>query len=184
MSRGLISIVVAVVCLVLLPGCVERRFRVESNPPGAMVFVNNVPHGPTPVDVPFVYYGVYNITLIKDGYDTQTFKQRVVAPWYAYPPVDFVAESIWPMQITDLRDLYYELTPTAPPNLNQIKQDAEDLRRRAAALPPPKYPDVKKKNATPFRDGEMLPETSPPQLAPPPRPAGGSSENAPILPNT
>ena len=33
-------------------GCVERRFRVETNPPGAYVTVNNKPVGPSPVDVP------------------------------------------------------------------------------------------------------------------------------------
>src|SRR5580693_4048976 len=47
-------------------GCVERRYVVTSDPPGALVFRNGVPLGPTPVDDFYVYYGEYDITLVKD----------------------------------------------------------------------------------------------------------------------
>src|SRR5262249_58004588 len=54
----------------LLTGCVERRFVIESVPPTAQVLRNGQPIGFTPVDSEFIYYGKYNFTLIKDGYET------------------------------------------------------------------------------------------------------------------
>src|SRR5581483_10051303 len=52
-------------------GCVERRYVIESDPPGALVLVNGQPLGTTPVDGYFTYYGSYTFTLIKDGYQTK-----------------------------------------------------------------------------------------------------------------
>jgi len=132
----------------LLTGCVERRFRVESNPPGAYVYVNNVPHGPTPVDVPFLFYGDYEIKLVKEGYETLKVKQNVSTPWYQYPVVDFFSESLWPWQITDIRPLLYEMEPVLQPNLEILKAQAEELRGRAKELPKPRYPDPRKDTPT------------------------------------
>src|SRR5215510_252534 len=73
-----------------LPGCVERRYVIESDPPGALVLVNGQPIGTTPVDGYFTYYGTYNFTLIKDGYETKRVSQRIASPWYELPVVDFV----------------------------------------------------------------------------------------------
>lgn len=113
---------------------------IESNPPGAKVLVNNVEAGVTPCDYPFVYYGTYNITLIADGYETQTFEQKIVAPWYEYPPLDFFAEQVWPFTENDVRPLYYELRRTRRPNPTQIQIEANELRARGKELPPPSEP--------------------------------------------
>jgi PEGA domain len=137
------------VAAALLTGCVERRFRIESNPPGAYVLVNSLPYGPTPVDIPFIYYGHYDIVLMKDGYVTKRVRQDVPAPWYQYPPIDFFAESLWPRQITDIRPLIYDLEPLPPPNLVQLKAEAVELRERAKTLPPPRYPDFGKEDTPP-----------------------------------
>ena len=57
--------------------------RAESNPPGsAYVSVNNVPYGPTPVDIPFLFYGEYEIELKKDGFQTMRTKEEIRTPWY------------------------------------------------------------------------------------------------------
>lgn len=144
MGRRTAGLIVAL-SAVALTGCVERRFRVESNPPGAYVFVNNVPWGPTPVDVPFLFYGDYDILLVKEGYQTQRVRQPVKAPWYEYPFIDFISESLLPIQLTDIRPLYYEMEPTIQPNLELLKVAAEELRRRGTALPKPRYPEMDKK---------------------------------------
>ena len=156
----------------MLSGCVERRFRIESTPPGAAVFVNNESYGSAPVDVPFTYYGMYNITLMKEGFQTRHIKQEIKPPWYQYPPIDFFAESIWPWQLTDNRPLHFEMQPLAQPNLDEIKRDAEELRGRSKNLPPPRYPNVGKDNDKPT--------TSPAPLLPnptviPPIPKGTSA---------
>src|SRR6478672_8516057 len=61
---------VFVAALALLAGCVERRFVIESDPPGALVLLNGQPLGTTPVDGYFTYYGNYRFTIIKDGFET------------------------------------------------------------------------------------------------------------------
>src|SRR5438046_8549070 len=93
---------VAAVLLGGLPGCVERRYVIESDPPGALVLVNGQPIGTTPVDGYFVYYGNYNFTLIKDGFQTKQVSQRIASPWYEYTPLDFISENLYPGKLEDV----------------------------------------------------------------------------------
>ena len=54
--------------IVALPaGCVERRMTIRSNPPGAMLYVDDYPVGITPIATSFIYYGRTNLP-VKDGY--------------------------------------------------------------------------------------------------------------------
>jgi hypothetical protein len=159
MPRRFFVPLLAVLVAVAATGCVERRFRVESNPPGAYVYVNNNPVGATPVDVPFLYNGDYEITIVKEGYQTQHIKQPVSTPWYQYPIVDFFTESLWPGQITDYRVFLYDLEPVIQPNLDLLKAEGDELRRRAAQLPEPRYPDSRKD--TPVDEPRKRPETPP-----------------------
>src|SRR5262245_38010859 len=48
----------------LAGGCVERKYTVYTDPPNALVLVNNTPLGASPADGSFVYYGKYNFTLM------------------------------------------------------------------------------------------------------------------------
>ncbi|HQI29243.1 MAG TPA: PEGA domain-containing protein, partial [Sedimentisphaerales bacterium] len=44
---------------VLLTGCVERRLTIYTEPPGAIVTLNDQEIGVSPVTVPFNWYGDY-----------------------------------------------------------------------------------------------------------------------------
>ena len=155
----------------LLTGCVERRFRVETNPPGAYVTVNNRPIGPSPVDVPFLYYGHYDILIQKEGYQTQRIRQHIPAPWYAYPPFDLIVENFIPVDINDFRVFCYEMQPAVVPNLDQLKAEGDGYRQRAAALPPPRYPEPDNRQPVP--------------AAPPPPPAAlPFPKEGPVPPST
>jgi hypothetical protein len=136
LSRGIVLSVAGLV--VLLSGCVERRMIIESNPPGALVYRDGVPIGATPVEVPYTYYGAYNFTLVKDGYETQTFNERISAPWYAWPPFDFVVENIYPFQVEDIRRLGFTMQPRQQISPNELLQRAENLQRegRQIEIPP------------------------------------------------
>jgi len=160
-----LAAIIAFTASTLLTGCVERRFLIESSPPGAYVYVNNTPYGPTPVDVPFLFYGDYDVQLVKEGFQTKKVKQPVSTPWWDYPIIDFFSENLWPMQITDIRPLYYEMEPIVQPNLELLKAEGEELRGRATTLPPPRYPDRRKNRPTEpgVIPGEPLP---PPQELP------------------
>src|SRR5262245_37465844 len=104
----------------LLAGCVERRFVVDSVPPGTKVYVNNEPVGFSPVDVPFTYYGTYNITLEGDGFQTTTFRERIRPPWYAYPPIDFIVENLYPGKIRDIRRFTYDMPRVPQPGIVEL----------------------------------------------------------------
>ncbi len=123
--------------ILMATGCVERRLIVETTPPGARVFVNDVDYGISPAYVPFTYYGTYNFRIMADGYQTQTFKKRIKAPWYAYPPLDFFVETFWPFQISDIRPVACDLMPAPPPDLARLKAEGAELRAQGKNLPPP-----------------------------------------------
>src|SRR6187455_2187651 len=90
---------------------VRRRLNVNSNPQGALVYVDNQQIGTTPCSVDFTYYGTREIRLIKPGFETLTVNQPIPAPWYQYTPVDFVAENLVTMKIRDNRSVNYNLAP-------------------------------------------------------------------------
>jgi hypothetical protein len=121
-------------------GCVDRKFIVESNVPSAQVYVDDRPVGAAPAYVPFEYYGYYTVTLVHPGYETVTKRVHVTAPWYAYPPLDFVTEVLWPFHIRDTRRYTIDMYQAGQTRTDDILAAAEALRARGMALPPPVRP--------------------------------------------
>ena len=91
-----------VLLLIVFTGCVTRKYTIDSFPQGAMVYKDGKPIGVTPMDEHFIYYGKYNFKLVKDGYETLDVEQKIPSPWYEYPPLDFVAESLFPFEVHDI----------------------------------------------------------------------------------
>ena len=103
----------AVVCAVLCvapAGCIRRKLTVYSNPPGAILFMNDKRRGPTPHAYDFEWYGWYRLTLVKRGYERLDDHVLIKAPWYFWIPCDLVAE-LMPFPIRDFKELHYELKP-------------------------------------------------------------------------
>ncbi len=128
-----------VLSLCVLTGCVERRYTIRSNPPGALAIVNGEEVGPTPVSRSFIYYGDREITLMLDGYQTQTVIQPVNAPWWDNYVTEFFTENLVPVTLRDERDFTYPMTPTTVPTKDDLFNRAQSLRSIASA-PPPKRP--------------------------------------------
>src|SRR5437764_10189512 len=110
----------ALTLITLLPlaGCgVERVMTIDSNPPGALVYLNDTEVGRTPLKRDFTWYGKYDVVLRKEGYQPLQAKTDVTAPWWQWVPFDFVAE-LSPIRLTDRQHLSYALTPasTQPAN--------------------------------------------------------------------
>jgi hypothetical protein len=142
----------------LLTGCVERRFVIESTPPGAAVAVNDKPlPGLTPADGFYVFHGAYDFTLVRDGYATLKVHQPIPPKWYEVPPLDFVSENLVPWTIRDVRRFCYTLQPLQMPNSQEVVQRAQELQARGQAIGAPAPP---------------RPETAPPPPTMPPA-AGG-----------
>ncbi|MEC8737948.1 MAG: PEGA domain-containing protein [Planctomycetota bacterium] len=117
-------------------GCVQSRMTVRSNPPGALVYVDDYQIGTTPVSTDFVYYGTRKIRLIKDGYDTLTVQQPFPVPWYEIFPLDFVTENLWPWEIRDERVVDLAMVPAGTVPAEAVVSRAELARRSAGSGPP------------------------------------------------
>lgn len=76
------TLILALIALTLVPlvGCVERTITITSEPDGALVWLNDEEVGRTPLSVPFTFYGVYDVRVSKDGYQTLNTSQRADAP--------------------------------------------------------------------------------------------------------
>jgi hypothetical protein len=113
----------------LSTGCVQRRMTVRTNPPGALLYVDDYEIGTTPVSLPFTYYGTRKFRLVKDGCETLTEMRAIPPPWYQIVPIDFFAENCVPGQIHDQRTLDFQLRPQAVVPTEQLLSRAEQLRR-------------------------------------------------------
>ncbi len=123
-------------------GCVERRMVIVAEPfPGAanaIVFdENNQPIGGTPVDKPFTYYGKYRFRIVKDGFETLDVEQRVRAPWYELPGLDFISENVIPWTIRDVRYFRYVLTPVQVRPPEEVLSEGERLREYGKTIGTP-----------------------------------------------
>jgi len=128
-------------------GCVERKFVIEAYPIDdphtnipAQVLRNGQPIGFTPVDDAFVYYGKYDFTLIKDGYETMHLVEKIRAPWYEYPPLDFFVENLWPFTIHDVRRLRLPMQPARITPPDQVLPRATELRGQGKLIGDPAPP--------------------------------------------
>ncbi len=109
LAHWLLLCALAAACL--SSGCVRRRLTVRTHPPGAQVFVDDQEIGTTPCSSSFVYYGTRKITLIKDGYRTETLYQKINPPWYQIPPLDFASENLLIREVRDERVVDVQLIP-------------------------------------------------------------------------
>ncbi len=128
----------AIVGAVLCTGCVERRYTLRTEPPGALAIVNGEEVGQTPVSRSFYYYGDREITFILDGYETKTLIQPVKAPWWDNLFFEFFTENLVPFNLRDEREFKYQLTPASMPRAGDLRDRAEQLRSEAQALPKPR----------------------------------------------
>ncbi len=106
---------------------------IRSNPPGAMVYVDEYEIGSTPVAVDFTYYGTRRIRLVKDGYETLRLDQPVRRPWYQIPPLDFVSENLVPGELRDNHAFSYTMEPQRVVPPDELLERATRLRGEAGA---------------------------------------------------
>ena len=194
MTRHLLA---AGLVVALSAGCVQRRMTIRSNPPGALVYVDDYQIGTTPVSHDFVYYGTRKVRLVKDGYETLTVRQPIPLPWYEIFPLDFVTENLVPWEIRDERVIDLAMQPASNEPAESVAARAEQARLAAGSLPPvapavavpPAPPAVTQPIPAPPPAvpplQQFAPQPGPPQgivLPPPAPPQGGLQpplQNAP-----
>lgn len=114
-------------CLLLvaccLTGCVRRSLTIRTDPPGALVYLNDALKGPSPVTFDFLWYGTHRVILKKDGFERVEELKKIRAPIYLWIPMDFVMEAL-PVPIKEDYTWAYTLTPIAQPPA-PVAPDAE-----------------------------------------------------------
>ena len=111
--------------LILMSGCVRRTITVTSDPPGALVYLNDLEVGRTPVETEFTYYGDYDVRLIHEGYEPLITVGKARAPLWDNVPLDLAAEAMPGEPHADIH-WHYELQPS--------DHDTDRLLERADAL--------------------------------------------------
>jgi hypothetical protein len=164
--RGSLFVLSATLALSSVTGCVERRMVLITDPypdaTGAIVYdEKDQPLPGTPVDKPFTYYGKYHFRIVKDGFETLDVEQRVRAPWYELPGLDFVSENLIPWTIRDVR--YYTYVMQRPPirTPDQTLIEGQQLQAYGKTL------------------GPQIPDPNPPATVSPPPAALGTPVREP-----
>lgn len=112
-------------------GCVERRLMITSEPPGALVFLNDQEAGRTPLEVPFTWYGVYDVRLEREGFVTLQTQREAEMPWWEAPGPDLFAEAV-PNKRVEIA-WHLEMQPAVPASEEDpalTLEHAKQLRER------------------------------------------------------
>ena len=113
-----------------LAGCVQRTITITSDPPGAMVWLNDREIGRTPVDVEFDYYGTYDVRLEREGYEPLMTSGEAAAPLWEAPGLDLAAELL-PFRLHSRVEWHYVLGPRDD-DPEALMERARELRSRVA----------------------------------------------------
>ncbi len=87
---------------------------ITSEPPDALVYVNDYPRGVTPVEVPYLYIWKYRVQLQHEGYESVNAIERIRKPWYNYIPFMSLLLDSLPFPIHHTVQLHYSLVPDRP----------------------------------------------------------------------
>ena len=119
--------------MLFLDGCVERRLLLRSDPPGANVSVNGKLVGITPVSMPFLTYGEFDIIMSAPGRSRLQEAVAVAPPWWETIPLDLLVENVWPFVVTDEREITLTLKPLELGNDAGVDEREKVLRERLEA---------------------------------------------------
>ncbi|MFO0874486.1 MAG: PEGA domain-containing protein [Phycisphaerales bacterium] len=120
----------------LLPSCVRRTIDITSEPPGALVLLNDREVGRTPVLVEFTYYGEYDVRLLLDGYEPLETGANAKPPLWDNVPLDFFAEMV--PGDPDVRIAWHFVLE--PAKSEGLLERATTMKDAATAAPAPSAP--------------------------------------------
>ena len=109
-------------------GCVQRTISIQSEPQGALVYLNDEEVGRTPLTVPFTFYGVYDVRLEKEGYQPLWTQKEADAPWWEAPGPDLFAEMVPDNEVN--LEWHFSLEPQGEVDPAVLLDHAQQLRAR------------------------------------------------------
>lgn len=131
-SKG-IALVVILATFCFCCGCVERKINIITEPPGALVALNDEEIGVSPVTVGFEWYGDYAVRISKDGYQTLYTHQKLKRPLKDVFPFDLLAD-----MCTTKVDEYtwtFKLEPRQQIQKDELIKSATSFQKEALADP-------------------------------------------------
>lgn len=137
-----------------LGGCLERRLHITSDPPGALVHLNDAEVGRTPCQVDFEFYGVYDVRLELEGFEPLMTSAEAKVPAHELPVVDLAA-LILPIKFTNDVRWHFALTPTDA-DTDALLGRARDLREQLDR-PDPVTAQPEATSAHPPAEGQPAP---------------------------
>ena len=151
--------------LLMGAGCAaQRTLEITSEPEGALIRLDDVLVGVTPVTVEFLHYGTRRVTAYLEGHQTRTLVYAAKPPWYGRFPIDIISEVLMPVGWKDNHPIHFPLKAgietSTPPYLRSVLARAELLRRAGPTgppvLPPGQRPDTGQRDelAPPLHDLE------------------------------
>lgn len=129
-SNLAVLLVIFFVSTVFLAGCVERTLTIATQPPEAIVVLNDEEIGTSPVTVSFNWYGDYNVRIAKEGFETLKTHRKLEGPWYDKFPFDFFAQVLNPKRIRDSYEWTFELEPQKETTREELIKNAQQLEEQ------------------------------------------------------
>jgi hypothetical protein len=119
----------------------ERTLFIDSNPPGALVRLDDTIVGTTPYQQNFDSYGTRRVTLYREGYRTASQLIVLQPKWFARFPLDLISEVLLPFGWKDPHEVKIDLEPESgsvtSPDLDAVLRRAEGLRLAEPTGPRP-----------------------------------------------
>lgn len=129
-----------------LTGCFTRSLTIRTDPPGALVYVNDQFKGTSPVTYDFLWYGWHRVILRKEGFERLEDRKELRAPASLWIPFDLAVELL-PFPVRDVRAWSFALTsvstppsPTPPAILSPASNQPESAATRPEPAPSPDVP--------------------------------------------
>ncbi len=116
---------ILLVCLFCV-SCVERTISITSEPAGALVYLNDQEVGRTPLTVPFMFYGTYDVRLEAEGFEPLWTKQKAKTPLWDMPGIDLLAEAV--PGVKSQVKWHFDLQPAVPMDQDALLDRAEQMR--------------------------------------------------------
>jgi len=126
------AMILALAACLGLCGCLRRTLRITSEPAGALVYISDREVGRTPVEIPFTWYGDYDLIFRLDGYETLKTHENIVIPWYELPPLDLLSTCA-PWTYHTRRHVHRTLEPLELPSDAELLENAGQMRQRVVA---------------------------------------------------
>lgn len=168
-----LSVSVAALALFGLSGCLKRTISITTEPEGALVWLNDVEVGRTPLETDFTFYGTYDVRIRREGYEPIATSAKAAAPPHEWPGADLVSEAI-PARIHNVVRWHWVLTPRQEATMDKPAAEAAVLERaralRAQGVPPPAEPQSAQPEPTPSTPAPESQAPASPSSEPAPQP--------------